>query len=134
MSTVSRFNTTYRLLIRSLVIGILILSVFSLSTPSAGAASWSVSSSVGCRYGDSVLQWSGMYFWDWGKSWGWLCHWDGSSWGLRSSGYAENSGSNSSADAGTFAQYESGSWTETGAHQASFFSGTRNSYSNIINC
>lgn len=134
MKTSIHLNKGLALVVR-LLIGILaMLSASSLSTSSIAAAGWGTASSVICTGGDSQLWWYDYYPWDWGKSWGYLWHWNGSSWDLRNSGYGEGSGASGSAVAGTSASDERGYWTETGAHQASFFSGTVNSYSNIVSC
>ncbi len=116
-----------------LVIGLLFSSVHV-----AHAASWNIQSQGDCSggypKGASWLSWSGYSSSAWGKSWGYLYHWSGSSWDLKSSGYGEASGSSNSAVANDSAAYQGGAWQQTGAHRASFFSGQQNSYGNTFSC
>ncbi len=130
--------------LRQRVISILIFIVLlSLPLLVASAASWSVWSAGNCiaqnpsyyPRGWSQLWWSGYPSNSLGKSWGWLWYYTGDRWTLKSSGYGEAGGEANSAVAyDEAAPYQWGSWTQTGAHQASFFSGTVNSYGNVFTC
>ncbi len=123
-----------KLLVNLLIIFLLLFS----SAQKAYAASWNIASQGDCASGyprgASWLSWSGYPTSSWGKSWGWLWRWSGSSWELKASGYGESSGSDNSAVANDSAAYQSGTWTQTGAHQASFFSGQQNSQGNQFFC
>jgi hypothetical protein len=120
-----------------LLVTLLMIYVFLFAPSHAYASGWSVYSEGGCPgspEGISVLTWTGYHWYSWGKSWGYLWYWSGSSWTLRSSGYGEAGGAANSAIAYDRSGYQSGWWTQTGAHTASFFSGQNNSYGNQYTC
>lgn len=104
----------------------------------AYAASWNIRSQGDCYSGyprgASWLNWSGYSSLAWGSTWGYLWHWSGSSWDIKTQGQTTKTGSSNNAQVNTSAAFESGSWQETGAHRASFFTGTPGSYGNTFTC
>lgn len=135
-----RVSTHSHSKLKQRLISILIfIALLSLPLSVASAGSWWVLSQVhgGCNpvRGTSELWWCGYPSDSLGKSWGWLWYYTGGRWTLRSSGYEERtSGCPPAAIAYAEAAHQVGSWTQTGAHQASFFGGTVNSYGNVLTC
>lgn len=124
---------------RLIIIGVVML-LASLPTKIVQAAWWSIASDIMCSgsttvQGASFLFWGGYAFWDRGTSTGYLWRWIGTTWYLHSSDTVTNQGSGGGATAGPSAYSGStNTWTETGGHTATFFSGQQNSYSAMITC
>lgn len=102
------------------------------------AASWNIASQGDCYSGYprgvSELFWEGYPSSSWGETNGILWYWNGSSWENRAEGYSSQSGSTNNAQVNNVASHASGTWAETGAHIASFFSGQKNSESGNFSC
>jgi len=122
---------------RLLLLSFLVCFVVITAIP-AGAASWNIWSQGDCASGypkgASTLSWSGYSSSDSGSSGGWLWFWTGSSWSQRASGFGSASGSTNAAVANTVTAHQTGNWTQTGGHTATFFSGQKNSQGNIFSC
>jgi hypothetical protein len=131
-------NNRRMLKVLKLLVNLLVIYVLLFAPSHAYAASWNISSQGDCYNGyprgASTLYWEGYSPLAWGKSWGWLWYWTGSSWSLTSSGYGDASGASNAAIADDSASYQEGWWTQTGGHRASFFSGQNNSYGNQFTC
>jgi hypothetical protein len=119
---------------------VLAASALAWNAQQAGATSYNTASQGSCQgtlaVGDSWTNWSGGLPWDYAHTWGYLYVWQGGTWALTSSSYANQTGSSGNAQATDFtAPGGTGkSWYQTGQHQASFFSGTKYSSGNIFIC
>lgn len=101
------------------------------------AAPWyRVNSYVACKPSASysITSWGDQPVNSWGYVNGRLWWWSGSSWVLQTEGSKTSSGSNNDANVVTGGGSGGRYFDETGAHTASFFSGTKNTDSGYIWC
>lgn len=119
-STFTHFcsNSMWRLPIVTLCIVLLFLTV-SL----AYAANWGVYTTGNCYDGPEgsyQLWWAGYPSSSWGKTWGHLWYWNGSTWVEKAGCYGEDSGETGDAWCMANALSKSGSWDPTANYLSNF--------------
>lgn len=102
------------------------------------AASWNIRSQGSCASGtptgDSWLNWEGYNWWDSGSTSATLWQAVGGRWVSKSSGFREAQGGTNNAMVTNKVNFAPASYVQNAVHKAVFFSGTKNSESNVFTC